>query len=117
MFFSTILNNNFYFLSLFCDNESGYIQSNIIPKFASVINGVNWFKSMDQFKDKNYIPKESDIVFFDWEADGKPNHVEIVKEVIDNKVYVIEEISYDVCRENTYDIGSKYFYGFGVPNY
>ena len=44
-------------------NELGYIDAGIIPKFVACINGVNWFKDRGLWKEGNYIPKESDIIF------------------------------------------------------
>ncbi len=41
-----------------CANQCGYIDSGIIPKFASCQSeGVAWFKACDLWKEKGYIPK------------------------------------------------------------
>lgn len=41
-----------------CANECGYIESGIIPKFASVnVEGVPWFKTVGLWKDGGYSPK------------------------------------------------------------
>ena len=43
---------------------------------------VNWFKAMGQWQQKGYVPKEGDIIFFDWEVDVQVNHVGIVEKAI-----------------------------------
>lgn len=98
-------------------NEAGYIDSNVIPKFAGVWNGVDWFKALGEWQDSSYIPKSGDIIFFDWEIDGKPNHVGIVEKVENNKVYTIEGNSKDECKNKTYDLNSNVIFGYGVPAY
>jgi len=40
-----------------CANECGYIEAGIIPKFAGCVNGVNWFKACDLWRDRGFIPK------------------------------------------------------------
>ena len=92
----------------------------IIPKSVACINGVNWFKDRGLWKDKseNYIPKEGDIIFFDWEDDGSVDHVGIVIKVKNNEVYTVEGNSIDdKCRQLVYNIDSNVIFGYGVPNY
>jgi len=42
-------------------------EKGIIPKFVGCDIGVNWFKLMGKWKEKEYIPKPGDIIFFDWD--------------------------------------------------
>ena len=99
-------------------NEAGYIDAGIIPKFAYVPTGEYWFKERGLWKNKGYIPKPGDIIFFDWEVDGKVNHVGIVEKVENGKIYTIEGNSTgDMCRRLSYSINSKVIYGFGTPEY
>jgi len=99
-------------------DQAGYIDKKIIPKFSGCQNGIDWFKAMGQWKDKGFIPKAGDIIFFDWEVDGKVNHVGIVERVENGKVYTIEGNSTnDTCRQKEYNINSKYIYGYGTPAY
>ena len=99
-------------------NEAGYIEKGIIPKFSSCLNGVNWFKTMGQWKNKDYVPKSGDIIFFDWEVDGNVNHVGIVEKVENNVIYTIEGNSTnDTCRRKQYQSNSNIIFGFGIPAY
>lgn len=99
-------------------NEAGYIEKGIIPKFSGCSTGVNWFKAMGQWQTKEYVPKEGDIIFFDWEVDGQVNHVGIVEKVENNIIYTIEGNSTnDTCRKKQYIINSDVIFGFGTPAY
>lgn len=99
-------------------NQVGYIDAGVIPKFAGVQTGIDWFKLMGQWKDKGFTPKPGDIIFFDWENDGKPNHVGIVEKVENGKVYTVEGNSTDDgCRQKEYDIKSSVIFGYGTPAY
>lgn len=99
-------------------NQAGYIEANTIPKFISCRVGVEWFKALGQWKEKDYIPNPGDIIFFDWEPDGNVNHVGIVEKVENGTIYTVEGNSTDDgVRQQKYEINSKYIFGFGVPAY
>lgn len=85
-----------------------------IPKFAAVVDGVKWYRDRGQWKDRNYIPKTGDIIFFDWENDVMPDHVGIVEKVENGIVYTIEGNSNDEVKRNTYTQGSSVIYGYGI---
>lgn len=87
-----------------------------IPKFAAVVDGVKWYKDNGKWQERNYIPKSGDIIFFDWEQDGTPDHVGIVEKVEDSIIYTIEGNSNDQCRQNTYAIASLVIFGYGEFN-
>ena len=79
---------------------------------------MNWFKAIGQWQTKEYVPKEGDIIFFDWEEDGQVNHVGIVEKVENNIIYTIEGNSTnDTCRKKQYIINSDVIFGFGTPAY
>ena len=99
-------------------NQLGYIDSGIIPKFSLCETGVNWFKALGQWQDESYIPKASDIIFFDWEQDGNVDHVGIVEKVENKIIYTIEGNSTnDTCRQKEYSVNSNVIYGYGIPAY
>ncbi|MDD3264128.1 MAG: CHAP domain-containing protein, partial [Candidatus Nanoarchaeia archaeon] len=97
--------------------QTGYIESGILPKFSSCNNGVQWFKMLNLWKDNAYIPKSGDIIFFDWEQDNIVDHVGIVEKVENNEIFTIEGNSLDECRRNEYDLNSKVIFGYGTPSY
>lgn len=93
-------------------HEAG--ESDRILKFAGVQTGIDYFKAKGTWKESSYVPEPGDVIFFDWEQDGKCNHVGIVEKVENNKIYTIEGNSTDdMCRQQEYEIGSKYIYGYG----
>lgn len=85
-----------------------------IPKFAAVVDGVKWYRDKGKWQERNYMPKSGDIIFFDWEQDGTPDHVGIVEKVLNDVIYTIEGNSNDLCRQNTYTLKHAVIYGYGV---
>ena len=100
-----------------CANQCGYIEAEIIPKFAVVGTGIDWFKERHQWQKRGYQPKPGDIIFFDWEGNGYGSHVGIVESSDDTYVYTIEGNSSDMCRRRTYFLHSSVIMGYGVPAY
>ena len=107
-----------------CANECGYIESGIIPKFASCDNGMAWFKERDQWIDRNEEPAPGMIIFFDWDnkygagpQDGSSDHVGIVVNVENGVVYTVEGNCSDYCHANQYSIGHYEIMGYGTPAY
>ncbi len=95
-------------------NQAGYIESGTIPKFSVCETGANWFKSKGKWKTSKYIPKAGDLIFFDWEGDGKINHVGIVEFVKNNTIYTIEGNLDNEVKKNQYNVNSNSIYGFGI---
>ncbi|MBQ3612064.1 MAG: CHAP domain-containing protein [Firmicutes bacterium] len=100
-----------------CGEQCGYLDAEILPKFAVVGDGAEWFKEKRQWKTRRYTPKAGDIVFFDWENDRVMDHVGIVEKCENKTVYTIEGNSGNVCRKLHYEVKSKKIYGYGVPVY
>ena len=100
-----------------CADQSGYIQSGVIPKFSLCSDGVKWFESKGRFRDGSYTPVAGDIIFFDWGNNGTIDHVGIVESVSGGTVNTIEGNSGDKVARLSYRIGSSNIYGYGVPAY
>lgn len=100
-----------------CGEQCGYLDAEILPKFAVVSDGAEWFKAKRQWKSGRYTPKSGDIVFFDWEEDGIMDHVGIVEKCENRTVYTIEGNSGDVCRRLQYEVRSKKICGYGEVVY
>ena len=94
-------------------NESGALNVTV-PKFSLVEDGISWYKNKGKWRDKSYIPKSAELIFFDWNNDNDPYHVGIVKKVEKGKVYTIEGNSKDECREKSYQLNSKSIFGYGT---
>lgn len=100
-----------------CANKCGYIDKGIIPKFAGVGTGIDWFQDRHQWQKRGYQPKPGDIIFFDWEGNGYGSHVGIVEKSDDLYVYTIEGNSGDKCCRRTYFLHSSVVMGYGIPKY
>lgn len=105
-----------------CGDQTGLRASGQIPFFSFVSDGVDWFKSKGKWIDgseingSNYNKRiyPGMIIFFDWEPDGKPNHVGIVTKVEDGLIYTVEGNSNDAVREKNYAANSNHIFGFGA---
>lgn len=98
-----------------CANECGYVESGVIPKFASCSWGVQWFKERGQWRQAGYVPRAGDLIFFDWDHNSEPDHVGIVESVSGTYVNTVEGNSSNVCRQRKYNLDSKDILGYGVP--
>jgi hypothetical protein len=108
-----------------CAEQCGYIDTEVIPKYASCVNGVQWFKERGQWIDGSAEPVPGMIIFFDWDVpngpsgpkDGRSDHTGIVEKVENGMIYTVEGNSDDSCRINRYPIGYYEILGYGVPTY
>lgn len=100
-----------------CADQCGYIEADIIPKFAGCGYGADWFIQRGQWADRNYVPQSGDIIFFDWEPDGSRDHVGIVEKCENGYVYTIEGNSGDRCAQRRYPVGWYQIKGYGLPAY
>lgn len=96
-----------------CANESGDLDKTI-PRFSGVDQGMIWFKNHNKWKGCSYTPYVGDIIFFDWEQDGDPDHVGIVEKVENGDVYTVEGNSKDEVRAKHYSQNYKSIYGYGT---
>lgn len=69
-----------------CANESGCLGT-MVPKFSRCTDGVAWFRGQGRWKDSGYLPQPGEIIFFDWNEDGIPDHVGIVEKVDGEMIY------------------------------
>ncbi len=101
-----------------CANQTGALGT-AVPKFASCrAQGVPWFQEHGQWASGgDIVPSAGDIIFFDWEGNGVPDHVGIVIGTDGDKVYTIEGNSGDAVRTKSYNLNSKLIFGYGLPNY
>ncbi len=102
--------------------ENEYL--NVVPYFADVDNGVDYFKNiqtdgshwLEKTAENTPAPVPGDMVFFDWDDDTDPDHVGVVLNVDaeNNYIYTIEGNSSGKVKVNRYPIDSDYILGYGV---
>ena len=105
-----------------CGDQTGLMASGQIPYFSFVSDGVAFYQDKGKWIDGSEINSSNCdkliqpgmIIFFDWEPDGKPNHVGIVTKVSDGYIYTVEGNKGDAVAEGTYSADSNKIYGFGV---
>ena len=100
-----------------CADQCGYLDAGVLPKMEGVIPYVDWFKDRGQWQDRSFEPMAGDIIFFDWQNDGLPDHVGIVEKCEGGLVYTVEGNSADRCSQNRYYVGSSSIFGYGLPKY
>lgn len=104
-----------------CADQAGVLGS-AIPKFASCsVQGVPWFQKQGQWaRPGDVVPVAGDVIFFDWQPDGRPDHVGLVVGSDESKVYTVEGNtgSYPgVVEIKSYSLNYNCIYGYGLPNY
>ena len=89
------------------------------PRFAACQSqGIPWFQSHGQWGGRDYANiAPGDAIFFDWDLDGRADHVGIVVGTDGSKVYTVEGNSGDACKQHQYAVGSSSVYGYGMPAY
>ena len=100
-----------------CADQAGLIDAGAIPKFENCVWGVNWFKDNAGWADGSAEPSPGDIIFFDWEPDGYPDHVGIVEKREEGLVYTVEGNVNDDCAQGRYYVCDTCIFGYGLPTY
>lgn len=98
--------------------------TDIIPTECGCQEMITLFKNIGCWVENDaYIPKAGDIIFYDWQDNGKgdnvgyTDHVGLVEKVVDNTIIVIEgNINNSVNRRNI-SVNGKNIRGFAVPKY
>ena len=65
----------------------------------------------------NYVPKAGDVIFFDWNRNGVPDHTGLVATVSGKTIKTIEGNYHDAVGYRTFSVGYRYVQGYGLPNY
>lgn len=105
--------------------------TDIIPTECSCSKMIELFKKLGSWvEDDSRTPNPGDIIFYDWEDDGKgdnkngPNHVGIVEKVSNGVITVIEgnhdgtdADRIDGVERREIKVNGKYIRGYGVPKY
>ena len=98
-------------------DQNGYIAEGRFPKFAGCSAGESWFRSAGAWQGRGYQPSPGEVIFFDWDGNGVPDHVGIVESSDGSTVYTIEGNWGDSVHTDAYPINSPQIHGYGTPNY
>ena len=96
----------------------------IIPKECGCEEMIKLFKKIGCWQENDaHVPKMGDIIFYDWQDNGKgdntgwSDHVGIVEKVVGNKITVIEGNYNDAVGRRVLEVNGKYIRGYGIPKY
>lgn len=84
-------------------------------KTAKCVTLMNYYKNKGQFVTKDF--KKGDIIFFDSNGNGLPNHVGIISKVNNNTIYTIEGNVSNCVGAREYSSTAKKILGCGRPPY
>ena len=89
------------------------------PRFAACQSqGIPWFQSHGQWGGRDYANiAPGDAIFFDWDLDGRADHVGIVVGTDGSKVYTVEGNSGDACKIKSYSLTYECIKGYGLMNW
>lgn len=97
-----------------CADQVGLLDDGSMPKFAVCDDGIRWFIEKGRWFNRSIEPWPGMIIFFDWNDDGRSDHVGIVEKCENEMIYVIEGNSGDACRRQRYPLGSGEIAGYGT---
>lgn len=98
--------------------------TDIIPTECGCGKHIELFKKLGVWvEDENRTPNAGDIIFYDWEDNGKgdnkggANHVGIVEKVSNGTITVIEGNYSNSVKRRTLKVNGKYIRGYAIPKY
>lgn len=92
------------------------------PRFADVVKGVEYFQNCEKemygtvshwSNPEDAEPLPGDLVFFDWNEDGTPEHVGVVLYAENEKLYTIEGNVDDQVKTLSYSLQDSTILGYG----
>lgn len=102
--------------------QLGY--TDIIPTECSCTRMIELFKKLGCWiENENRVPNPGDILFYDWDDNGKgdnvgnPEHVGIVEKVVGNTIIVIEGNYKNAVTRRELAVNGRYIRGYAVPKY
>ena len=98
--------------------------TDIIPTEVGCEKHIALFKKLGIWvEDDAHIPLPGDIMFYDWDDNGKgdntghSDHVGIVEKISGDTITVIEGNYSNSVKRRTLKVNGKYIRGYGVPKY
>lgn len=102
--------------------QLGY--TDIMPTECSCNKMIELYKKLGVWvENENRTPNPGDILFYDWDDNGKgdntgrSDHVGIVEKVASGKITVIEGNYKNAVTRRTLSVNGKYIRGYAVPKY
>jgi hypothetical protein len=96
----------------------------IMPTECGCPKMIELYKKLGAWVEKDdYIPSPGDVVFYDWDDNGKgdnigePEHVGIVEEVKGSLIIIIEGNYKNAVSRRNLAVNGRYIRGYGVPKY
>ena len=98
-----------------CGNQIG-LEDEKYGYYACSDYWVTWFKNNNAYHEvKDYTPLEGDMIFFDYDQDGKSDHNGLVKGINGTKVVCIEGNVDGEVKECEYEMSDAQLKGYGTP--
>ena len=98
--------------------------TNIIPRECGCERMIRLFAKLGEWvEDDAYVPKEGDVIFYDWDDNGIgddtgfADHVGIVESCDGKNITVIEGNKSNSVGRRTITVNGRYIRGYGVPKY
>lgn len=98
--------------------------TDIIPTECSCQQMIEKFKKIGCWREnENYTPNMGDIIFYDWEDNGKgdnvgwSDHVGIVESVSGGVITIIEGNKSDSVSRRKINVNARYIRGYGLPKF
>lgn len=96
--------------------------SSLCPPTGYCPDAVNWFRNHQTayfYRRGNYTPRNGDIIYFDYNGNGTPDHTGIVEGCDGSTVTTIEGNTGSPAqvKRKHYSVGYSGIYGYGVPAY
>lgn len=96
--------------------KSGY--TDIIIRHSYCPTMMSKYKNAGNYSSsKSYIPSPGDVVFYDWNKNGVPDHVGLIASVSGNTITAIEGNKSDTVAYRQYQKGYTYLLSYGLPEY
>ena len=98
--------------------------TDIIPTECSCSKMIDLFKKIGSWVENDaYKPNPGDIIFYDWDDNGKgdnvgsSDHVGIVEKFSGSTITIIEGNYSDSVKRRTLTVNGRYIRGYGIPKY
>lgn len=101
----------------YCFKEAGL--SDLIPQTGYCPTAVTWWKNRGRWKNRGYVPKNGDVIYFDYNYNGVPDHTGIVEGSDGKTVTTIEgnTSSPPQVKKKYYNVNDGGIFGYGIPEY